>query len=74
MATSDDNARASYLIPPRTICGSLEEMLAQIDEIVLGLLALRQLIAVQGTADATGMNAARAALRLVPRGINPASR
>lgn len=37
----------SYLIPSRMISGSADEMLAQIDETIQGLLALRHLIAVR---------------------------
>lgn len=38
-----------YLVPSRTISGSRDQMLEQIDEAIQGLLALRHLI---GTTDA----------------------
>ena len=34
-----------YVVPARTLRGSVEEVLAEIDEAVEGLLALRQLVA-----------------------------
>ena len=74
MTTPAGDGSTRYLIPPRTLSGSTEEMLAQIDEAVQGLLALRHLITVQhatrAAADATPM---RAALRLVPFGLQSES-
>ena len=74
MNASDDGADSTYLIPSRTIAGSSQEMLAQIDEAVQGLLALRHLIAVQRAkrtvADARPV---RADLRLVSLDLQSAS-
>jgi hypothetical protein len=74
MTTPAGDAGAHYLIPPRTLYGSTEEMLAQIDEAVQGLLALRHLIAVQhatrAVVDATPV---RVALRLVPSDLQSES-
>jgi len=53
-----------YVIPARTIEGSSQEMLAEIDEIVRGLLALRHLIATQGVGLTGGP---RPRIRLWPR-------
>ena len=63
-----------YFIPSRTIGGSPEEMLAQIDEAVRGLLALRHLVNVQQAQRAVAeASPARAGLRLVPPGLHSAS-
>ena len=74
MTTPAGDAGSRYLIPPRTLSGSPEEMLAQIDEAVQGLLALRHLIAVQRAkrtvADARPV---RADLRLVSLDLQSAS-
>jgi hypothetical protein len=57
-----------YVIPTRTIAGSPEEMLAEIDEVVGGLLALRQLIATQNVGVGSGMaGGSRPRIRLWPR-------
>jgi hypothetical protein len=58
----------SYLIPARTISGSREEMVAEIDDVVRGLLGLRQLISMHDAG--VGARAARRSplgLRLWPR-------
>ena len=53
----------NYILPARTLRGSTDELLAEIDEVVEGLLALRRLIAgqrtrgVHGGAHQTGIRA-----------------
>jgi hypothetical protein len=57
-----------YVIPARTIAGSPEEMLTEIDEVVHGLLALRQLIATQNVGVGSGLaSGPRPRIRLWPR-------
>ena len=57
-----------YVIPARTIEGSPQEMLAEIDETVQGLLALRQLIATQSVGVGSGLaGGPRPRIRLWPR-------
>ena len=74
MTTPGGDAGSRYLIPPRTLSGSTEEMLAQIDEAVQGLLALRHLIAVQHAPRAAAeARPVRAALRLMPFGLQSES-
>ena len=69
MTAPDAKAGCVYRIPSRAIAGSSEAMLAQIDEAVQGLLALRHLIAVQhATRAAADATPTHAALRLVPLG------
>ncbi len=43
-----------YIVPARALRGSTDEMLADIDDAVEGLLALRQLIARRKTSNADG--------------------
>ena len=59
-------SRVRYVIPARTIEGSPRETLAEIDEIVQGLLALRQLIATRSVASGLA-GGPRARIRLWPR-------
>jgi hypothetical protein len=57
-----------YVIPARTIAGSPEEMLAEIDDVVQGLLALRQLIATENVGVGSGLaGGSRPRIRLWPR-------
>ncbi len=66
MRAQEGEAAASYLIPSRTISGSPEEMLEQIDEAIQGLLALRHLITVKETNPAPpGAEAGGFRIRLV---------
>jgi hypothetical protein len=64
-----------YVVPARTIGGSPQEMLAEIDEIVQGLLALRQLIATQSVGVGSSLaGGRRPRIRLLPRrltGMSP---
>jgi hypothetical protein len=63
-------AGVHYVIPARTIAGSTEEMLAEIDEAVQGLLALRQLIATQSVGVGSGLaGGPRPRIRLWPRRV-----
>jgi hypothetical protein len=45
MQTRDRAAGAQYLIPSRTLTGSPEHVLAELDQMVESLLALRQIVA-----------------------------
>jgi hypothetical protein len=57
-----------YVIPARTIAGSPEEMLTEIDDVVHGLLALRHLIATQKVGVGSGLaGGSRPRSRLWPR-------
>jgi len=62
----------SYLIPSHTISGSREEMVAEIDDVVRGLLGLRQLISMH-EAGAEVARRSPLALRLWPRLYGTAS-
>jgi hypothetical protein len=44
MANNTADARESFIIPSRTLQGSRQEMLQDIDQAIVGLLALRHLI------------------------------
>jgi hypothetical protein len=44
MAGNDAGARESFIIPGRTLQGSRQEMVQDIDQAIVGLLALRHLI------------------------------
>ena len=58
----------SYLIPSRTISGSREEMMAEIDDVVRGLLGLRQLISMHDAGvEAQAARRSPLGLRLWPR-------
>jgi hypothetical protein len=37
-----------YIVPARELSGTREEVLAQIDELILGLTGLRQTVSLQG--------------------------
>jgi hypothetical protein len=74
MTTCDGALGNRYVIPSQTIDGSAEAMLAQIDEAVRGLLALRHLIAVRhASRTVASAGHARAGLRLVPLDVQSAS-
>lgn len=67
-------AECAYLVPSRTLSGTPEEVLGQIDEAVQGLLALRHLIAVQRARQvAAGAAAVHTGPRLVPVDLQSAS-
>lgn len=51
-----------YIVPARQLSGTREEVLAQIDELILGLTGLRQLVSLHGPRPA---EAPRRKLRLV---------
>jgi hypothetical protein len=55
-----------YVIPARTISGSREEMMAEIDDVVRGLLGLRQLISMHD-AGVRAQGRSPLGLRLWPR-------
>ena len=44
MTTNTADAHGSFIIPSRTLRGSREEMVQDIDQAIVGLLALRHLI------------------------------
>jgi hypothetical protein len=54
--------REHYIVPARQLSGTREEVLAQIDELILGLTGLRQLVSLHGP---TPAEAPRHKLRLV---------
>jgi hypothetical protein len=41
-------ATEHYVVPSRQLCGTRDEVLAQIDELILGLTGLRQLVSLHG--------------------------
>ena len=49
MATNTADAHGSFIIPSRTLRGSREEMVQDIDQAIVGLLALRHLIGAGGS-------------------------
>jgi hypothetical protein len=51
-----------YIVPARQLSGTRDEVLAQIDELILGLTGLRQLVSLHGP---TPAEAPRQSLRLV---------
>jgi|MudIll2142460700_1097286.scaffolds.fasta_scaffold852943_2 hypothetical protein len=57
-----------YVIPARTIEGSREEMVAEIDDVVRGLLGLRQLVSMHDAGVGSGVaGRSRPGIRLWPR-------
>jgi len=49
MTNHSADARASFIIPSRTLRGSRQEMIQDIDDAIVGLLALRHLIGAGGS-------------------------
>ena len=62
------NSRVRYVIPARTIEGSREEMVAELDDVVRGLLGLRQLISTESAGERSDVEGGpRPRIRLWPR-------
>ena len=55
-----------YLVPARQLSGTREEVLEQIDELIIGLIGLRQLVSMRGPKAATPPPRP---LRLVKEGV-----
>ncbi len=74
MTVPDRKTECVYLVPSRTLAGTPEDVLAQIDEAVQELLALRHLIAVRSVArPVEAERPTRADLRLVSLELQSAS-
>jgi hypothetical protein len=56
------SATEHYILPERRLSGTRDEVLAQIDELILGLRGLRQIVSLHGP---TPAEAPRRSLRLV---------